>query len=215
MENFVELSKNRYTTKAYDANQKIPQEVFEQLCTVLRYSPSSVNSQPWHFFVASTDASKEKIILGINEFNRSRVMNSSHTIIFCARTAFSEEHLNNLLLQEEKDGRFPSARNKMEQDAGRRGFVGRNNMTPESLLLWESKQIYLAMGSLLYAAASMGIDSTPIEGFDAVVMDDVLGLKEKGLTSVVVTSLGYRSSEDFNAQLPKSRLPQEQLFTCL
>lgn len=215
MENFVDLSKSRYTTKAYDAGKKIPDEVFKQLCTVLRYSPSSVNSQPWHFFVADTDAAKEKIMPGINEFNRTRVMNASLTVVFCARTEFSEEHLNNLLAQEEKDGRFPAEKNKLEQDAGRRAFLGRNNATTESLLAWESKQVYLAMGGLLYAAASMGIDSTPIEGFDAVAMDEVLGLKEKGLASVVVVSLGYRSKEDFNAQLPKSRLPEEEIFTFL
>lgn len=215
MANFAELSKNRYTTKAYDANKKIPDEVFKQLCTVLRNSPSSVNSQPWHFFVVSTDAAKEKIMPGINEFNHSRVRNSSHTIVFCARTKFNEEHLNNLLLQEEKDGRFPTEQNKKEQDIGRRRFLERNNSTPEELLTWESKQVYLAMGSLLYAAASMGINSTPIEGFDVSVMDKALGLKEKGLTSVVVVSLGYSSKEDFNAHLPKSRLPEDQIFTFL
>ncbi|MGL4666517.1 MAG: oxygen-insensitive NAD(P)H nitroreductase [Saezia sp.] len=213
--NFVDLCKKRYTTKAYDASKKIPEKVFEQLCTVLRYSPSSVNSQPWHFFVASTVAAKEKIMPGINEFNRARVMNASHAIVLCARTEFSEEHLNNLLLQEEKDGRFPAEQNKLEQGAGRRRFLERNNSTPENLLAWESKQIYLAMGSLLYAAASMGIDSTPIEGFDTPIMDEVLGLKAKGLTSVVVVSLGYRGKEDFNAQLPKSRLPEEEIITFL
>jgi nitroreductase/dihydropteridine reductase len=33
------------------------------------------------------------------------------------------------------------------------------------------------------------------------------------LTSVVLVSLGYRSESDFNAALPKSRLPREEIFT--
>jgi nitroreductase/dihydropteridine reductase len=33
------------------------------------------------------------------------------------------------------------------------------------------------------------------------------------LTSVVLAAFGYRSEQDFNAALPKSRLPREQLFT--
>jgi nitroreductase/dihydropteridine reductase len=61
----------------------------------------------------------------------------------------------------------------------------------------------------------MGLDATPIEGFTASKMDDVLGLAEKGQTSVVVATVGYRSDADFNAKLPKSRLDQNEVITLL
>lgn len=215
MVDFVELSKNRYTTKVYDPSKKIPEAMIDDLCMVLRNSPSSVNSQPWHFFLAATDAAKEKIAPAIMDFNKPRVLDASHVVIFCAKTELNDEHLNQLLAQEEKDGRFSIEKHKLEQDAGRRAFVNLNSRTQESLLAWEGKQIYLAMGSLLYAAASMGIDSTPIEGFTTAVMDEILGLKAKGLTSVVVVSLGYRAKDDFNVLRPKSRLMKEDLFTFL
>jgi len=59
----------------------------------------------------------------------------------------------------------------------------------------------------------LGVDATPMEGFDAAALDKELKLRERGLTSVVLVALGRRSEKDFNAGLPKSRLPKEALFT--
>ncbi|WP_392561862.1 oxygen-insensitive NAD(P)H nitroreductase [Orbus sturtevantii] len=213
--NIVDISNKRYTTKHYDKSKKIPAEQFKQLLTVLKNSPSSVNSQPWHFFIADNDAAKAKILPSILDFNHPRVADSSHTIVFCIKTPLDEAHLQNLLRQEEKDGRFPSAELKEGQDQGRRFFVEQNSKTAENLLCWESKQLYLALGQILFAAAAIGIDSTAIEGYDNVKMDEILGLKEKGLKSVVVATFGYHDVNDGNAHRPKSRLPNEQIFTTL
>lgn len=58
------LAKRRYTTKAFDASRKIPQASIDALLEQLRHSPSSVNSQPWHFVIASTDEGKARIAKG-------------------------------------------------------------------------------------------------------------------------------------------------------
>ena len=71
----------------------------------------------------------------------------------------------------------------------------------------------MALGTLLLGAATLEIDACPIEGFDAKLLNDALGLREKGLSAVVLVALGYRSAEDFNASLPKSRLPQSAVLT--
>ena len=107
--NIVEISQKRYTTKHYDKTKKIPKEKIEQLLTVLRNSPSSVNSQPWHFYIIDNDAVKDKILPAIAEFNQPRVTDSSHTILFCIKSPLEDAHLVNLLNQEEKDGRLPSS----------------------------------------------------------------------------------------------------------
>lgn len=213
--NIVDISEKRYTTKHYDKSKRISAQHIEQLLTVLRNSPSSVNSQPWHFFVADNDAAKAKILPAIADFNHPRVTDSSHTIVFCVKTPLDEAHLKNLLAQEDKDGRYPNAELKDSQDQGRRYFVTLNSSTPQAQLSWESKQLYIALGQLLFAAAATGIDSTAIEGYDDVKMDEILGLKEKGLKSVVIATLGYRDANDGNAHRPKSRLPKEQIFTFL
>jgi nitroreductase/dihydropteridine reductase len=68
---------------------------------------------------------------------------------------------------------------------------------------------------LLLGASALEIDACPIEGFEPGILDEELGLRAKGLTSVVIAALGYRSTEDFNAKLAKSRLPAEQVITRL
>ena len=74
---------------------------------------------------------------------------------------------------------------------------------------------YLALGTLLLGAAAKGIDATPMEGIDRQALDEELGLAAQGLSSVVAVALGYRSDSDFNAALPKSRLPAERVLTRL
>jgi nitroreductase len=58
------------------------------------------------------------------------------------------------------------------------------------------------------------VDSCPIEGFNATALDELLGLPEKNLTSVLVMALGYRDeAKDFLAKAPKVRKPYDELFT--
>ena len=215
--NIAQIATTRYTTKAFDPKKRIDAALLEQLQTLLRYAPSSVNSQPWHFVIAASDASKAKIALatqGPYGGNEAKVQNASHVVVLCARTTLDDAHLQRILAQEEQDGRFKSEEAKAMQTRGRSFYVNlhrEQNDTPQ----WMEKQVYLALGTLLLGAAALAIDATPIEGFDHTVLDEALGLHQRGLRSVVLVALGYRSAEDFNAALPKSRLPAEEIITVL
>ena len=68
---------------------------------------------------------------------------------------------------------------------------------------------------MLLAAGIEGVDATPMGGFDEQILSEELHLKEKGLIPSVLLTLGYRSQHDFNAELPKSRLSAEEIFTQL
>ncbi|WP_285424320.1 oxygen-insensitive NAD(P)H nitroreductase [Pseudomonas sp. efr-133-TYG-103a] len=212
------LAKSRYTTKAYDATRKIPQETIETLLDQLRHSPSSVNSQPWHFIVASDEQGKARVAKGAEGgfvYNESKILNASHVIVLCTRTEMPEAHLQAVLAKEESDGRFANDEAKAGQDKSRRGYVNMHKFDQKDVQHWMEKQTYLALGTLLLGAASLGVDATPMEGFDFKKLDEELGLRDKGFTSLVIVSLGYRSEGDFNAKLPKSRLPAESVFTFL
>ncbi|AZL74286.1 MULTISPECIES: oxygen-insensitive NAD(P)H nitroreductase [Pseudomonas] len=214
----VALAKRRYTTKAYDASRRIPQATIDALLEQLRHSPSSVNSQPWHFIVADTDEGKARLAKSTEvgfAYNTPKILNASHVIVFATRTDMTEAHLQAVLEQEGKDGRFRSDEAKAGQDQSRRFYVNLHRHDNKDLQHWMEKQTYLALGTALLGAAAYGLDATPIEGFDPKVMDAELGLRERGFTSVVVLSLGYHSEEDFNAGLGKSRLPAAEVFTFL
>jgi nitroreductase/dihydropteridine reductase len=214
----VATSKQRYSAKAYDTTRRVPEDVMQQIYEAIRLSPSSVNSQPWHFIVASTPEGKARLAKGVQggySFNESKVRDASHVILFCTRVDAEGGHLERLLEQEDRDGRYADAAAKAGTAKGRLHFTNLHRYTLKDLPQWYEKQTYIALGNAMTAAAALGVDSTPMEGIDAAALDTELGLQEKGLSSLVLLSLGYHAESDFNAKLPKSRLPQEQVFTFL
>ena len=211
------LAQTRHTCKAYDPTRKIPADQVEQLKTLLRFAPSSVNSQPWHFIVAGTEEGKARMAKAAKQApysaNEAKILNASHVIALCARTSLDDAHLTTLLVEEEKNGRFPTPEGKEMQHKGRSFYANMHRFDLKDTQHWMEKQVYLALGTLLLGAAALEIDATPIEGFDAKVINEEFDLRSKGLTSVVLVALGYGSGEDFNAKLPKSRLPVAQVMT--
>ena len=214
--NIAQLAKTRYTTKAFDPARKISDAVIDEIRTLLRYSPSSVNSQPWHFVIAGTEEGKARVAKATQTgiaYKTPKLLNDSHLKVFCARNGIDERHLAKVLGSEEKDGRFTSADAKAGQNNTRGFYVNLHRYDQKDLQHWIEKQVYLSLGTVLLGAAALGIDACPMEGFDARILDEELGLRSQGLSAVALVALGYRSTEDFNAKLPKSRLPAESVLT--
>ena len=214
--NITEIVRTRHTCKAYDAQRPLTEEQLQQLQEILRFSPSSVNSQPWHFFLISSDEGKKQLLPTLTEHNREKVSQAALTVVIATKRELDDAHLQALLAQEEQDGRFGGNEEaKKGADGARRYYVGLNSTSPQKQQEWMARQAYISLGFLLMGAATLGLDATPIEGFFPEQLDAAFGLTELGLKSVVVASIGYRSEQDFNASLTKSRLPAEQLFTRL
>ena len=214
--NISQLVTSRRTTKAFDTSRRVPENAIEEIKTLLRYAPSSVNSQPWHFIIAGSDEAKGRIADTLKTnfaYNEGKVRASSHVLVFCARNTIDEAHTNQLLEQEDADGRFSTADAKAGQNATRSFYVKLHGETLNDIPAWIDRQIYLALGSLLLGVAALGVDACPMEGIDTAALDNALGLKEKGLRSVVMVALGYSGANDFNAKLPKSRLPAAQIIS--
>lgn len=131
----------------------------------------------------------------------------------CARNTLSEEYLSHLLELEDQAGRYPEAEFKEQNNLARSFFVNLHEKQLGDLSHWIEKQVYLNMGSLLLGAAMLGIDALPMEGFDLSKIDSTFSLNNKGLHAVTIVALGYREEDDFNYNLPKSRLPQSEIIT--
>ncbi|EIG1346414.1 oxygen-insensitive NAD(P)H nitroreductase [Salmonella enterica] len=212
----VSVALKRYSTKAFDPSKKLTAEEADKVKTLLQYSPSSTNSQPWHFIVASTEEDKARVAKSAAAnyvFNERKMLDASHVVVFCAKTAMDDAWLERVVDQEEADGRFATPEAKAANDKGRRFFADMHRVSLRDDHQWMAKQVYLNVGNFLLGVAAMGLDAVPIEGFDADVLDAEFGLKEKGYTSLVVVPVGHHSVEDFNAGLPKSRLPLETTLT--
>ena len=216
MKNITEAMNWRYSTKEFDANKKISAADFQSLKDILRLSPSSTNIQPWHFVIADDEAGKARIAKGTQgmfDFNTAKVKDASHVIIFCSRIYANDEFLHEVLDKEDADGRFAEPKFKEQMHQVRKMFLDIRRYEQKDEPHWLVEQVYLNMGALLLGAATLGIDTVPMEGADLKALDEEFELRSKGYTAVAVISLGYRSEDDFNADLPKSRLSEASIIT--
>ena len=73
------------------------------------------------------------------------------------------------------------------------------------LQAWNTRQVYLALGQFMTAAAMLGIDTCPMEGIDMAAYDRVLGLDDTPFTTAVACTAGHRADADKYAMAPKVR----------
>ena len=191
MSNFLELAENRYTTKHYDDSRKVSDADIQALKEILRLSPSSINSQPWRFYVVSDDKIKAELA-DASYFNKNKILNSSHLVVFCV-----VDDLN--LFEDQITKNYPEATV---------AYYKQNvKLQPEANIKnWLSRQVYLSLGFFLSACASMNIDSTPMEGIDLNSYSAIL--KTDGFKPLFAVSIGYRAEDDSNqpSVTPKQRL---------
>lgn len=192
---FLQLAQNRYTTKLY-SSKRVSDEDIAKLKEILRLTPSSINSQPWQFVFISDEPTKEAFAK-VSFINEERIRQASHLVVFMANSA------------------LPSFEEKLAKASTEAG-VGFYHKVQKpkgdvSLYAWMNNQMYISLGFFLSACASMGIDSTPMEGIINTEYDKLLN--EPQYTTLFAVAIGYRDPEDSN-QLhlhPKSRLPLEDV----
>ncbi len=83
----ISVALKRHSTKAFDASKTYPGTGRADQ-TLLQYSPSSTNSQPWHFIVASTEEGKARVAKSAADnyvFNERKMLDASHVVVFCAK----------------------------------------------------------------------------------------------------------------------------------
>lgn len=212
----IQILEKRYTTKAYDNSKKLTDHELANIEKLLQLAPSSTNSQPWHFIVATSDEGKKRVAKsaqGDYIFNESKILDASAVIVFASRVNICCKYLDKLLVQEEKDGRFPTPDLKERSHGARNRFAKMHKFDFKDLPHWTEKQVYLNVGNFLLGVASMGLDATPIEGVDMKVLNQEFDLPEQGLTATIVVTVGHRKTDDFNATLPKSRLDIDEIIT--
>lgn len=192
---FLQLAQNRYTTKLY-SSKRVSDEDIAKLKEILRLTPSSINSQPWQFVFISDEPTKEAFAK-VSFINEERIRQASHLVVFMANSA------------------LPSFEEKLAKASTEAG-VGFYHKVQKpkgdvSLYAWMNNQVYISLGFFLSACASMGIDSTPMEGIINTEYDKLLN--EPQYTTLFAVAIGYRDPEDSN-QLhlhPKSCLPLEDV----
>lgn len=205
----------RYSAKHFDTTKKISPETLTELETIFQVSPSSINIQPWHVLVTGTETGKAKVAEGVQgfyRFNERKILDASHVMVLCVKEDLNAEHLQRLIDKEDADGRYKTAEIKQRAAEVRQWFFDFHQQR-QDLPAWAAHQVYLGLGQLLLAAADLGLDSLPIEGFDEEALSTALDLKSQKLKPLIIVALGYATEDDFNKHLPKSRFDLKDVFT--
>ena len=197
----------RYATKKFDHTKKLSPEQLDELLKAVQLSPSSAGLQAYKVIVVEDAAIKEQLRMAAN--NQAQLTDASQVIIFASETNLDEVYAKNYI-----DLVAKTRSVERENLAGfEQMIVGNiNRLDDAQKLAWSHKQTYIALGVLLTAAAELGIDTCPMEGFNAAKFDEILGLKEKGLTTSVIAAIGFRAEDDVYSKLVKVRKPEEELF---
>lgn len=194
---FLNIAQSRYTTKRYDSTKKIDSNTLNKLKEIIRLSPSSINSQPWKFTFVENETIKNELS-EFSHFNSDKVKDASHVVVFSVMK--DAEAFENMRLTQLPEG-TSAYYNRVLKPKG-----------DEQIMNWMSSQVYISLGFFLSAAASLGIDSTPMEGIEKVGYDSVL--QDDGYKTLFAVAIGYRHKEDINQILntPKFRLEQDQVI---
>lgn len=191
MKTFLEAMQYRHACKAFDNNKKISEQDFRHILEFGRLSPSSFGMEQWRFKVVETTEIREKLKEAC--WNQPQITDSSHVLVICAITTDVEPGADYV-------ARLFNRRN-LPADATT-AYIQRyaNHHEKEiapymSTFAWSSKQCYLALANMMAGAASLGVDSCPIEGFDKLAVEKVLQINTKNEEVAVVVTFGYRAGE--------------------
>ena len=196
----------RYATKRMNGI-KIPKAKMDIILDAISLAPSSFGLQPYSVLVIENKAMLEKI--KPIAMMQPQITEASALLVFAVWDKLTSEKINVYIAQiaQERNVTIDSLKQVKEQIEAQLKNSDSDNF------IWNSKQAYIALGVGLVAAAEEEIDSTPMEGFDKTLLDDLLKLKEKGLSSSVLMTLGYRDTEnDYLVHLKKIRRKKEHLF---
>lgn len=207
----------RHSVRVYN-EQEISKEDMAYILEIARLSPSSVGSEPWRFIVLNRQKITElKAELAPISWGGARQMDTaSHFILIIVQKNMRYDSknlyqslLNRGLNEEQMTASLALYKRFQEDDI----TIANSDRAIQD---WAEKQTYIALGNMMTAAAMIGIDSCPIEGFHHDNMNKILSdhhiidLNEESI--VTMLSLGYRAKEPTRA---KYRKPVDDVITWL
>jgi nitroreductase len=209
-EQILQAYQFRHACREFDPDKKIPGDDFRLILETGRLSPSSFGYEPWKFVVVQNRQLREKL-KPASWGAQKQLDTASHFVLILARKKRSmmpdSPYIDGLLRD-----RFPA------EMVERRKEVYQKFLESDFKLLdndryffdWACRQTYIALGNMMTAAAFLGIDSCPIEGYDQELVEEVLreeGVVDENFGLSCMVAFGYRVHEP----RPKKRQPMEQI----
>jgi nitroreductase/dihydropteridine reductase len=196
---FKELLMSRYATKKFDGNV-IDDGKIDQLFEMIRYAPSALNLQPWKVKVVTDVETKKKLSAASTE--QAQINSCSHLLVFCADTDLSDKAQK--ITQLMKKVGVPEENLKQFQDVMN---IFLSNYDNKIGITEAQYNVFIAAITAIYAAKSLGIDSCPMQGFNAEAYSEILDIPQSIVPTILVP-IGYPADN----QMPKLRFEKEEIF---
>jgi nitroreductase/dihydropteridine reductase len=198
----------RYATKKMDPAKPVPQDKVDAIIEAIRLAPTSSGTQPFELFVVTNPDIRKQITEAAG--GQAQITDGSHLLVFAAWDNYTADRIDAVVdLNVESRGDMPMLHTYY--DNLKANYVPRDAAVNYA---HAARQAYIALGIALLAAAEQEVDSTPMEGFDPAAVDAILGLKERGLRSVVLMPLGYRDEAgDWLLPMGKVRKSRDTIVT--
>ena len=202
--NYLEILKFRHACKVFDESKKIGAGEFDFILEAGRLSPSSTGLEQWDILVVQNKELREKI--KALSWNQAQITSCSHLVVVLAKikeVKVGSSYIDKMIARRaDKDPEAIAARQKF--------FLLSNFKNDDELTFqWSHEQCMIAATNMMNAAASLGIDSCPIEGFDRHALNEILGLDESEKRVAIVVPFGYR----LNPQPEKLRRQRAEVVT--
>lgn len=198
----------RYATRKFDPTRTIAPEIWSALEQSLVLAASSMGLQPWKFIVVTDPAMKAQ--LRPAAWHQSQVTDCSHFVVLVVRRDLGADHVDRHI------ARMAEIQGVASESLGKFRQMAMGNLDKAraagTLDTWQQHQVYIALGQLLAAAAVLGVDTCPMEGFAPEKFDEILGLAGTDYASVVACAAGYRAADDLSATRKKVRFKPEDLI---
>ena len=204
-EEVLEAFQFRHATKEFDATKHLSNDEINFILKTAHLSPSSFGFEPWHFVVVQ-DKELREALKPLAWGAPLKLDTASHFILGLSMkspmTKWDSEYINHMMKDVKQ---LPEDVIEMYSKFYREFQESDFNLdTDKKLFDWASKQTYIALGNMMTAAALVGIDSCPIEGFHQEKVEKLLQDKfnvdttKYGLSYMV--AFGYRKEEPARAK---------------
>ena len=201
---FTKAMDFRHACKVFDETKKISDEEIEYILEAGRRSPSSFGMEAWKFLVITNEELKVKLRPFC--WDQVQITSCSHLVIVLAgiENAKVESGMpEKRFLRRE----MPQEQLDFYLDIYAK-HLAKTLSSDENIYAWTARQSYIALGNMMTAAAFIGIDSCPIEGFEKENVEEVLGLDRSKYQVSVIVPFGYR----LNEQSTQLRLPFDEVI---
>ena len=200
MTDIIEHMEWRYAVKKFDPTKTLSEEKVQKLKEAFNLTATSYGLQPIKMVVVTDKGLRKKLVA--HTYGQLQIADASHLLVICIENVVDAEFIVNYFQRVQHIRGTSHQILNPYKEALVKSFSSKKKTEIKE---WAINQAYLALGNLMTICALERIDSCPMEGFDPAGYDSLLGLDEKGLSSILVMPVGYRAESDMFSGFKKVR----------